>query len=92
MHQIVYLHLSLRTSCVDLRSLSSETTGELEVFRLNGDSLGVDGSEVGVLELKRQLGLPAEGRRLTRETRYASDASWSAMTADDWNRRSVLKS
>jgi hypothetical protein len=26
------------------------------------------------------------------ETRYASAASWSAMTADDWKRRSVLKS
>ena len=26
------------------------------------------------------------------ETRYASADSWSAMTADDWKRRSVLKS
>ena len=30
-----------------LRSLSSETTGELEVLRLDGDTLGVDGSQVG---------------------------------------------
>jgi len=27
-----------------------------------------------------------------RPTRYASDASWSARTAEDWNRKSVLKS
>merc|ERR550514_2648607 len=27
-----------------------------------------------------------------RPTRYASEASWSATTADDWKRRSVLKS
>lgn len=26
-----------------------------------------------------------------RETRYASDASWRAITADDWKRRSVYK-
>ena len=26
-----------------------------------------------------------------RETRYASDASWRAMTAEDWKRRSVCK-
>ena len=26
------------------------------------------------------------------ETRYASDASWSAITADDWKRRSVYRS
>ena len=25
-------------------------------------------------------------------TKYASDASWSAKTAEDWNRKSVLKS
>eukprot|EP00223_Ostreococcus_mediterraneus_P005934 CAMPEP_0179696502 /NCGR_PEP_ID=MMETSP0936-20121108/6901_1 /TAXON_ID=548131 ORGANISM="Ostreococcus mediterraneus, Strain clade-D-RCC2573" /NCGR_SAMPLE_ID=MMETSP0936 /ASSEMBLY_ACC=CAM_ASM_000574 /LENGTH=98 /DNA_ID=CAMNT_0021569455 /DNA_START=127 /DNA_END=420 /DNA_ORIENTATION=+ len=25
-------------------------------------------------------------------TKYASDASWSANTAEDWNRKSVLKS
>lgn len=27
-----------------------------------------------------------------KETRYASEASWRAITADDWNRKSVLKS
>lgn len=31
-------------------SLSSETTGELHVFGLDGDTLGVDGAQVGVLE------------------------------------------
>ena len=39
-----------------LRSLSSETTGELEVLRLDGDTLGVDGSQVGVLEQGNEVG------------------------------------
>ena len=33
-----------------LRSLSSESSGELEILGLNGNSLGVDGSQVGVFE------------------------------------------
>ncbi len=34
-----------------LRALTTETAGELEVLGLDGDALGVDGREVGVLEL-----------------------------------------
>ncbi len=33
-----------------LRSLTTETASELDVLRLNGDTLGVDGAQVGVLE------------------------------------------
>ena len=33
-----------------------------------------------------------EGRTSASQTRLTSQASWRAMTADDWNRRSVLKS
>lgn len=33
-----------------LRALSTEATGELDVLGLNGDTLGVDGTQVGVLE------------------------------------------
>ena len=30
-----------------LRSLTTETTGKLEILGLDGDTLGVDGSQVG---------------------------------------------
>ena len=33
-----------------LRTLAAETAGELDVLALDGDTLGVDGAEVGVLE------------------------------------------
>ena len=33
-----------------LRTLTAETAGELDVLALDGDTLGVDGAEVGVLE------------------------------------------
>ena len=33
-----------------LRALTAETAGELDVLALDGDTLGVDGAEVGVLE------------------------------------------
>jgi hypothetical protein len=38
-----------------LGSLSSESTSELEVFGLDGDSLGVDGAQVGVLEERDEV-------------------------------------
>jgi histone H3 len=37
--------------------LSTETTSELDVLGLNGDTLGVDGSQVGVLEQRDEIGL-----------------------------------
>lgn len=40
-----------------LRSLASETSGKLEVLGLDGHSLGVDGSQVGVLEQRHEVGL-----------------------------------
>ena len=33
-----------------LRALATETTGKLDVLGLDGDTLGVDGAQVGVLE------------------------------------------
>ncbi|WVZ59556.1 LOW QUALITY PROTEIN: hypothetical protein U9M48_009681 [Paspalum notatum var. saurae] len=57
-------------------ALAPDAAGELDVLGHDGDALGVDGAEVGVLE----------------EPHQASAASCSAATADDWNRRSVLKS
>lgn len=34
----------------DLRPLATETTGKGKVLRLDGDALGVDGGEIGVLK------------------------------------------
>ena len=39
------------------RSLSSDSAGELEVLWHDGDSLGVDGAEVGVFEESNEVGL-----------------------------------
>lgn len=47
-----------------LRPLATETTGELQVLGLDGDALGVDGGQVGVLEEGDEVGL---GRLLERE-------------------------
>ena len=41
----------------DLRSLATETTGKLNVLGLDGDTLGVDGAEIGVLEKRDEVSL-----------------------------------
>ena len=41
----------------DLGSLSTDPPGELDVLRHDGDSFGVDGAQVGVLEESNQVGL-----------------------------------
>lgn len=41
----------------NLRSLSSDSSGQLDVLGHDGDSLGVDGAQVGVLEERDQVGL-----------------------------------
>jgi hypothetical protein len=40
-----------------LRALTAETAGELDVLALDGDTLGVDGAKVGVLEEGDEVGL-----------------------------------
>jgi histone H3 len=40
-----------------LRALTAETTGELDVLGLDGDTLGVDGAQVGVLKERDKVGL-----------------------------------
>jgi histone H3 len=40
-----------------LRALTAETTGELNVLGLDGDTLGVDGAQVGVLKEGDEVGL-----------------------------------
>ena len=58
----------------DLRSLASETSSKLDVLGLDGDSLGVDGAEIGVLEKRDEVGLnglleSTDGGRLEAEVR-----------------------
>ena len=40
-----------------LRALATETTGKLDVLGLDGNTLGVDGAEIGVLEERDEVSL-----------------------------------
>jgi hypothetical protein len=40
-----------------LRSLTTEATGQLDVLALDGDTLGMDSTQVGVLEEGDEVGL-----------------------------------
>jgi histone H3 len=53
----------------NLRSLASESSSELEILGLDGNSLGVDSGQVGVLEERDEVSLgsfleSSDGRRL----------------------------
>ncbi len=57
-----------------LRALATETTGKLDVLALDGNTLGVNGAQVGVLEEGDEVGLDgflkgADGGRLEAEVR-----------------------
>lgn len=57
-----------------LTALATEAAGELDVLALDGDTLGVDGAQVGVLEERDEVGLDrllegADGRRLEAQIR-----------------------
>jgi len=57
---------------VHLRSFATKTTSELDVLGLDGDTLGMDGAEVGVLKERDEVGLnglleSADGRGLEAE-------------------------
>jgi hypothetical protein len=57
-----------------LVALTTEAAGELDVLGLDGDALGVDGAQVGVLEEGDEVRLDrllegADGRRLEAEIR-----------------------
>lgn len=51
----VYLYAVYRI-CVHLRSFSSDTSGELDIFGHNGDTLGVDGAKIGIFEESDEVG------------------------------------
>merc|ERR1711911_6711 len=48
---------SERRWALDLSALSADAAGQLDVLGHDGDSLGVDGAQVGVLEETNQVGL-----------------------------------
>jgi hypothetical protein len=54
--------------------LAADAAGELHILRLDGHALGVDASEVGVLEKRDQIGL---GRLLERRDRVALETELS---------------
>ena len=47
----------LRSSFEDLGPLASDAPGQLDVLGHDGDALGVDGAQVGVLEEANQVSL-----------------------------------
>jgi hypothetical protein len=49
--------MPLHTNSSCLRALSTDTAGELNVLRHDGDTLGVDGAQVGVLEKTNEVSL-----------------------------------
>ena len=48
---------SLERSERHLRALATETTSQLDVLGLDGDTLGVDGAKVGIFEEGYEVGL-----------------------------------
>ncbi|XDV19092.1 hypothetical protein PO909_024659 [Leuciscus waleckii] len=47
----------MTVSAEDLSALSADAAGQLDVFGHDGDSLGVDGAQVGVLKQTHQISL-----------------------------------
>ena len=41
--------------CGGLRSLSSDSSGQLDIFRHDGHTFGVDGTEVGIFKQSHQV-------------------------------------
>ena len=59
----------------DLGALATETTSELDILGLDGDTLGVDGAEIGVFEKGDEVGLDrllegTDGGRLEAEVGF----------------------
>jgi hypothetical protein len=61
--QTTPVSFSLKGRATLLRALATDAAGELDVLGHDGDALGVDGAQVGVLEEADQVGLswPPEG-------------------------------
>ena len=64
----------LKLDAPHLSTLAADSSGQLDVFRHDGDSLGVDGAQVGVFEKTDQVGLASllqghDGRALEAQIR-----------------------
>ena len=78
-----------------LGSFATETTGELDILGLDGNTGGALVDVGGNLIGNDAYRLAWIAQRLVSSnklTRYASTDSWRAPMADDWKRRSDLKS
>jgi hypothetical protein len=80
-----------------LSTLATETAGKREVLRLDGNTLGVDGSQVGVLEERDEVRLSGllerhNSGRLEAEIRLRGRVSTEGQRGRLWARRRTLKS
>ena len=71
-----------------LVALTAETAGELDVLALDGDTLGVDSAEVGVLEERDEVGLDGllestDGRALEAEVGLEVLGNLTNLCSDD---------
>ena len=64
-------------AAVDLRALTADATGQLDVLGHDGDTLGVDGAQVGVLEQADQVGLARLLQGQHGASSGSADRSWS---------------
>ena len=79
-----------------LCTLATDPPGQLDVLGHDGDTLGVDGAQVGVLEQPNQVGLAGllkkSGSEATKHMFSLKSFTCRAPMAADWNLKSVLKS
>jgi hypothetical protein len=77
-----------------LRALSADAAGELDVLGEDGDALGVDGAQVGVLEQADEVGLGGllQGARMAEDwTRRSDFKSWAISRTRRWNGRKLAE-
>jgi hypothetical protein len=76
-HDTISYHITLRHKRIQeatLRALSTDTTCELDILGHDGDTLGVDGTQVGILEKSNKVSLSGflkgkDGRSLEPQVR-----------------------
>ena len=83
-----------------LRALATEAAGQLDVLALDGDALGVDGAQVGILEERDEISLDgllegADGRALEAQVRLEvlgdlTDETLERQLADEELRRLLV--
>ena len=79
-----------------LGTLTTDAAGKLDVLGHDGDTLGVDGAQVGVLKQTNQVSLAGLLQKSICHNNVLDVQlmmlTWRAPMAADWNLRSVLKS